>query len=48
MKQTIEVRLTTDKSREELIKLLEDNGCVVSYADVKNVSWEDIWEGFEQ
>ena len=48
MKQTIQIRLTTDKSREELIKLLEDNGCTVSYVDIKNVSWEEVWEGFEQ
>ena len=40
MKQIIEVRLATDKSREEIIKLLEDNGCTVSYVDIKNVFWE--------
>lgn len=47
-KKVIKVVVLTDKPMEEVVKIMETNGCVVTAAEQFEPSWEDIWEGYEQ
>ena len=46
-KKLIKVVVLTDKTSEDVIRLLETNGCVVTAAEQFEPSWEDVWEGYE-